>query len=72
MAKRRRDVWTCDAPGCSVERVDDGEAPEGFSGAVSTVGGSGCRNAPFFACCTEHITEAIADVVRVAYEKAWQ
>lgn len=70
MARERRDVWVCDAPGCSVTRPDDGAAPDGYSGKVSQQGGSGVVNVPWFACKGGHITPAIKWVVEVAGEWA--
>lgn len=71
MAKVRRDVWACDAPGCSVEIPVSEDAPPGYSGIVSTLGGTGCHKEPFFACKQDHITPAIVEVARSAHERAW-
>jgi hypothetical protein len=71
MAKIRRDVWVCDAPLCPVKVEDDGEPPEGFSGTVTTVGGSGCLKEPWFACKADHIEPAITTVAIAAQRDAW-
>lgn len=72
MARIRRDIWRCDAPLCQVERVDDGEDPDGYSGKVSMQGGSGVHLVPFFACKEDHITPAIVAVTTARHREAWQ
>jgi hypothetical protein len=71
MARQRRDVWVCDAPTCTVERPVDEDAPLGYSGLVSTQGGTGCRKEPWFACTDEHVGPAILNVARIAQQEAW-
>jgi hypothetical protein len=71
MAKQRRDVWICDSPDCDTEVLADEDAPLGYSGRVSTEGGTGCVNEPWFACKSEHIRGAVESVAQAAQEKAW-
>lgn len=71
MARQRRDVWVCDAPGCPVVVPVDEDAPRGYSGKVSTEGGSGCKNEPWFACSIDHVRAAITNVTEGAQERAW-
>lgn len=72
MAKQRRDVWVCDAPGCPITVPVSEDAPTGYSGKVSTQGGSGCLNEPFWACRSDHIEPAILWVAKMAHEEAWR
>lgn len=72
MAKQRRDVWVCDAILCDKEEPAGEDAPRGYSGIVSTEGGTGCYKEPWYACTKDHIEPAITEVARRAHEKAYQ
>lgn len=70
MARQRRDIWICDAPGCPVTVEAGEDTPRGYSGRVSTEGGTGCHNQPWYACGEKHITAAITWVAEQAQTRA--